>query len=201
MKTTIILLCCLLPCATLAARADTASTSQTAASEGAATETAATETAATETTVLSNPLPGGRLLSAFGSRQAVLGSAKHHPGVDLAALEGVPVIAPADGTVMLATDPTERPGKGAMLILDHGPELKTFFNHMGELVVEVGQEVKRGDIVGYPRNAGDMAGPHIHFEVVYGGKQVDPADWIDELIERGAENQAIDSTGPGLTDS
>lgn len=71
-----------------------------------------------------------------------------------------------------------RRGYGQMLLIDHGFGYKTRYAHLNERLVTVGQEVKRGELIGYMGNTGGSTGPHLHYEVIYMGNNVDPINYF-----------------------
>ena len=126
---------------------------------------------------LHNPLPEGRVTSAFGPRKDPFsGSTRTHTGIDLAAPTGTVIAAPADATVEVASERFEaQPGAGTVVVLDHGGGLKTFFAHLGTLEVSPGQKVSAGQAIARVGVSGLSTGPHLHFEVLRDGQPVDPA--------------------------
>jgi murein DD-endopeptidase MepM/ murein hydrolase activator NlpD len=95
-----------------------------------------------------------------------------HTGADYAADEGVPVLAVADGVVALADDFFF---SGRSVFLDHGDGLITMYFHFSEIVVEEGDEIRRGQVIGKVGQTGRATGPHLHVGVRWRGARVDPA--------------------------
>ncbi|MEM6585473.1 MAG: M23 family metallopeptidase, partial [Pseudomonadota bacterium] len=119
-----------------------------------------------------NPLDVGRLSSAYGMRvHPVLGRRKRHKGIDLAAPTGTPVYATADGSVSRADRSRTY---GLVIYLDHGADLETRYAHLSRMVVADGQDVKKGDVIGYVGSTGRSTGPHLHYEVRVDGVAVNP---------------------------
>ncbi|MNK50543.1 Murein DD-endopeptidase MepM [compost metagenome] len=123
-----------------------------------------------------NPLPEGRLSSDFGVRSVdpVSGEAKangHHNGYDLAASMGTPIRASKAGKVAFAG---RKGGYGKSVILEHPGGWSTLYGHASRLAVEEGQEVNAGEVVAYVGSTGHSTGPHLHYELRYRGKPVDP---------------------------
>lgn len=91
-----------------------------------------------------------------------------HNGIDIAASVGTPIVAPADGAV-LTTGNTDsyclRGAYGRYIVMDHRNNLATMYAHLSLISVSNGEEVKRGDIIGYVGNTGLSTGPHLHFTV------------------------------------
>lgn len=123
-----------------------------------------------------NPLPEGRLSSDYGVRSVdpVTGEAKangHHNGYDLAAAMGTPIRASKAGKVTFAG---RKGGYGNAVILDHPGGWSTLYGHASRLAVDLGQEVQAGQVVAYVGSTGHSTGPHLHYELRYQGKPVDP---------------------------
>jgi murein DD-endopeptidase MepM/ murein hydrolase activator NlpD len=95
-----------------------------------------------------------------------------HTGADYAADEGVPVLAVADGVVALADDFFF---SGRSVFLDHGDGLITMYFHFSEIVVEEGDEVRRGQVIGKVGQTGRATGPHLHVGIRWRRARVDPA--------------------------
>lgn len=94
-----------------------------------------------------------------------------HMGADYAIPEGTPILAAADGTVVIAED-MFYPGSG--VIVDHGDSLFTVYYHLSEIQVEPGQEVKKGERLGLSGHTGRATGPHLFFAVRWHGARIDP---------------------------
>ena len=98
-----------------------------------------------------------------------------HKGVDIAARLGAKVIAPQDGKVVAATDVYKnQPNWGKVVVIDHGDGLKTFYAHLDQYAVTVGERVWAGDIIGKVGTTGLSTGPHLHFETRINGTSIDP---------------------------
>lgn len=112
----------------------------------------------------------GRISSRYGTRWG-----RMHYGLDLAVSTGTPVRAAADGRV---TWSGSRGTYGNLVIIDHGHRVETRYAHNSRLAVRAGDSVKRGQIIAYSGNTGRSTGPHIHFEIRYRGKAVDPERYL-----------------------
>jgi murein DD-endopeptidase MepM/ murein hydrolase activator NlpD len=121
------------------------------------------------------PVSNVRLSSRYGMRtHPLLGGRRLHKGVDLAGAVGTPVRATGDGVVGHAG---WSGGYGLLVSLSHGVEFETRYGHMSRLVVERGQRVRRGDVLGYIGTTGRSTGPHLHYEVRKSGLAVDPLNY------------------------
>lgn len=122
----------------------------------------------------------------FGNRRSYNGSPYNyfHTGLDFCYnynLEVNEIYAPADGIVVYADGPLVVRGFATMI--DHGWGVYTGYLHQEKILVQVGERVKAGQLIGIvgvtPKNMGRVSGPHLHFEVWVGGVQVDPLDWLE----------------------
>ncbi|MBC7098002.1 M23 family metallopeptidase [Candidatus Bipolaricaulota bacterium] len=114
----------------------------------------------------------GRLTSLFGPRtHPIYGTPDFHTGIDLAVPEGTQVHAAAPGTVTWAGT---RGGYGLLVILDHGDGYSTYYGHLSQIIVHVGQFVEVGQVIGFSGNTGLSTGPHLHFEIRNLGEPIDP---------------------------
>ncbi len=118
----------------------------------------------------------GRLLSQFGEREDPFsGEGAFHTGVDISAVMGTPVHAAADGIVSHA----EYAGYyGRLVVIDHGNGMRTWYAHLSRFEVIPGQEIRRGDVLGYSGATGRVTSPHLHFEVRLGGSPVNPYPYL-----------------------
>ncbi|MFD0748459.1 M23 family metallopeptidase [Phytohabitans flavus] len=120
------------------------------------------------------PIAGAAITSCFGQRWGVL-----HAGIDLAADEGTPIHAAASGTVLDAG--WVYSGYGISVMIDHGGGVQTHYAHQSRTVVQPGQKVEAGEVIGYEGSTGDSTGPHLHFEVHMGlWNQINPAPFMRE---------------------
>jgi len=132
---------------------------------GAAPPARAADRPAGKEPLLRWPLKG-LLYSRFGMRQG-----QRHDGIDLAAPEGTPVTAAAEGAVVYAG---QQAGYGHVVILRHARGLLTVYAHNAKLLVAEGDRVKAGDPIARVGQSGKTTGPHLHFEVREGAKPRDP---------------------------
>jgi murein DD-endopeptidase MepM/ murein hydrolase activator NlpD len=113
-----------------------------------------------------------RMSSGFGLRtHPTLGGTRMHSGIDLAAAAGTPIVATSDGRVDTAS---WNGGYGLFVSLDHGGGVETRYGHMSRLNVAAGQEVRKGQVIGYVGSTGRSTGPHLHYEVRKNGRPVNP---------------------------
>jgi murein DD-endopeptidase MepM/ murein hydrolase activator NlpD len=127
------------------------------------------------------PLTSIRVTSPFGGRRSYNEGpvSGFHAGLDLGGASGTPIYAPAAGRVVLAEKLIVR---GNAVVLDHGLGVFTGYWHQSQSVVQVGQMVQRGDIIGYVGDTGLVSGPHLHWEMRVGGIAVDPMQWTQMTI-------------------
>jgi murein DD-endopeptidase MepM/ murein hydrolase activator NlpD len=122
------------------------------------------------------PLQSAMLTSDYGMRtHPVLGGRRNHKGVDLAQPTGTPVYATADGIVSRAEPYSSY---GNYIQIEHGGELQTRYAHLSGYAVAAGQQVRKGDLIGYVGSTGRSTGPHLHYEVRVAGEAVDPRPYM-----------------------
>lgn len=125
-------------------------------------------------TLMKTPIDGARMSSGYGMRRhPVLGYNKMHKGVDFAASTGTPIFAAGDGVVEKAGWVG---GYGKYIRIRHNSKLKTAYAHMSRFnkSVKTGTRVKQGQVIGYVGTTGRSTGPHLHYEVLLNGRQVNP---------------------------
>ncbi len=131
------------------------------------------------------------LASGFGQRiHPVYKVKKMHSGIDFAAEIGTPIYATADGKVV-AVD-VKFSGYGKLVEIDHGFGYRSRYAHMHEFAVRVGQNIKRGDLVGYVGNTGLSTAPHLHYEVLINGNQVDPVHYFFNDLSAGEYEKILE---------
>ena len=122
-----------------------------------------------------------RFSSSFGYRKdPFTGRSKRHTGVDFAMKPGFPIYATGDGVVESVK--FELFGYGNQGVIDHGFGYKTRYAHLKSVGVGEGMKVKRGECIGLSGNSGRSSGPHLHYEVLYMGNHVNPANYFDLSI-------------------
>ncbi|URW77050.1 M23 family metallopeptidase [Sphingomonas donggukensis] len=116
----------------------------------------------------------GRISGLFGAQRIYKGEpGAYHSGVDVAKPAGAPIVAPADGVVILAADHPFTL-EGNLLMLDHGMGLNSAFLHLSRIAVRPGQRVRQGDVIGYVGSTGRATGPHLHWGMKWRGARLDP---------------------------
>jgi murein DD-endopeptidase MepM/ murein hydrolase activator NlpD len=114
----------------------------------------------------------GELSSSYGTRtNPFTGAPDFHTGLDISASKGQPVRATADGTVTLA-----RPNGnfGNLVVLEHGFGIATRYGHLSRFAVFEGQQIRKGDVVGYVGSTGRSTSPHVHYELLLNGRPTNP---------------------------
>ncbi len=113
-----------------------------------------------------------RMASGYGMRMhPILKIRKMHEGMDFTAKKGTPIYASGNGKVVRAGRSATY---GNVVYIDHGYGYETRYAHMSKIATRKGNKVKRGDLIGYVGNTGRSVGPHLHYEVHYKGKPVNP---------------------------
>jgi murein DD-endopeptidase MepM/ murein hydrolase activator NlpD len=115
-----------------------------------------------------------RITSNYGYRHR-----RMHRGVDLGYPEGTPVAAAWDGIVRISKGTANTGGYGNLVVIRHDNGLETYYGHLSRRLVNPGQMVKAGDIIGLGGNTGRSYGAHLHFEVRYLGNDINPNRLID----------------------
>ncbi len=114
----------------------------------------------------------GRITSYFGNRyHPILHFTRFHAGLDFGARWGSPIVAAADGQVVGAG---WAGGYGRQVRIAHGGGLLTSYSHMSQIIAEPGSFVHQGQVIGYVGSSGLSTGPHLHYEVLSGGRPVNP---------------------------
>ena len=122
------------------------------------------------------PLPQSYTITSwFGYREdPFTGEIAYHSGTDIAAPEGTPILAAADGTVTIANAiDSWGGGYGYHIKVKHNDTYETLYAHCSSICVTVGQEVKQGEVIGYVGTTGNSTGNHLHFEVWQNGERTD----------------------------
>lgn len=140
------------------------------------------------------------LASGFGFRiHPIYKVRKMHTGIDFAAPIGTPIYATADGVIDVVS--VQFSGYGKMLEVDHGFGYRTRYAHMHDFAIKKGQHVKRGELIGYVGDTGLSTAPHLHYEVMMNGTQINPVHYFfndltaseyEKIVELASiENQSL----------
>lgn len=123
------------------------------------------------------PISGGRLSSNFGRRKAPKrGASTYHKGVDWATPTGTAVVASSGGTVAKAGWGS---GYGYVVYINHPDGRQTRYGHLSKVLVSAGQTVSQGQKIALSGNTGVSTGPHLHFEILINGTQVNPLKYLN----------------------
>jgi murein DD-endopeptidase MepM/ murein hydrolase activator NlpD len=125
-------------------------------------------------TLMRTPIDGARISSGYGRRRhPILGYTKMHRGTDFAAPRGTPVYAAGDGVIERAG---RKGGYGKYIRIRHNGSYKTAYAHLNGYAgrTKRGRRVKQGQVIGYVGSTGRSTGPHLHYEVMVDGRQVNP---------------------------
>ena len=104
---------------------------------------------------------------------------KLHLGIDFVGPKGINVYSTGNGRVVSAEFSFF--GYGNVVVIDHGFGYQTRYAHLQKITVSSGEEVVRGQVIGYLGNSGRSTGPHLHYEVVHRGKPVDPINYFNDM--------------------
>ncbi|MCM3881699.1 MAG: M23 family metallopeptidase [Vicinamibacterales bacterium] len=114
----------------------------------------------------------GWLSASFGMRpDPFTGQRDFHPGLDISADKGTPILATADGLVELAAPSGDY---GNLVVVNHGYGLVTRYGHLSKFAVWTGKQVQRGEVLGYVGATGRATGPHLHYEILANGRLMNP---------------------------
>lgn len=118
----------------------------------------------------------GDITSRFGWRNSPFGWGRDwHPGIDIANSPGTAIMATADGTVIMSG---WYGGYGKCIQIDHGYGIVTLYGHNSQLAVEVGETVKKGEVIAYMGSTGASTGSHLHYEIRVNGTAINPANYL-----------------------
>lgn len=143
-------------------------------------------------TLMKTPIDGARLSSGFGKRRhPILGFNKMHKGIDFAAKKGTPIYAAGDGIIERANF---YGGYGRYIRIRHSAEYKTAYAHLSKFAkgIKKNIKVKQGKIIGYVGSSGRSTGPHLHYEVLFNQKQINPNTLKMPEIEILTEKELVD---------
>lgn len=124
------------------------------------------------------PVDSTYITSRYGERSApTAGASTNHKAIDIGAKSGDPIYAAADGQVAVAN---YNDGLGYYVSIEHDGETATRYSHMTNYIVQPGEQVKQGQIIGYVGESGIATGSHLDYAVIKNGQQVDPMQYYDE---------------------
>ncbi|MBQ0081090.1 MAG: M23 family metallopeptidase [Alistipes sp.] len=118
---------------------------------------------------------------------------KMHRGVDMACDKGGKVYATGDATVELVDIGLRRRGYGHLIVLNHEFGYKTKYAHLGKMYVKSGDHVKRGQIIAEVGSTGGSTGPHLHYEVLFNGRNVNPINYFNKNMSNEEYKALIES--------
>lgn len=119
------------------------------------------------------------ITSAYGNARVFNNSLQsYHSGTDFRAVVGTPIYASNDGVIALAKD---RYYAGQSVIIDHGEGIYSVYYHLSSSSLQVGDRIKKGELIGLSGATGRITGPHLHFGFMVGGIPVDPLDFIAKV--------------------
>lgn len=117
---------------------------------------------------------------------------KDHPGLDFTAPYGTPVYATGDGIVSAAY---RSDSYGIVVFIDHNFDFETRYAHLSRFIVDKGQKVKRGEIIGYVGSTGVSTAPHLHYEIWYKGNHVNPINFFQRDLRNEEYERLIELAG------
>lgn len=119
------------------------------------------------------PVEETRISAPFGAQRMINGVAQRpHSGLDMAAPEGTPVKATADGVVILSEE--DMFYTGGTVLIEHGSGVQSGYSHLSRRTVQTGETVKAGDVIGAVGSTGRSTGPHLHFTLAWNNIRIDP---------------------------
>jgi len=129
-----------------------------------------------------SPVKNARISSGYGKRKhPVTGVIKFHRGQDFAVNTRTPVYAPADGVVEVIRPSSK--GSGNYLRLVHAYGFTSSYSHLNTFAVKRGDFIKKGDLIAYSGNSGLSSGPHLHYEVRFVGRSLNPKPFLDWNVD------------------
>ncbi|MPM35134.1 hypothetical protein SDC9_81724 [bioreactor metagenome] len=135
-----------------------------------------------------------RYSSSFGYRRDPFhGDFRMHNGIDLSGPTGEHIYATGNGKVVEVGH--DFFGYGNFVMIDHGFGYKTRYAHLKEANVTVGRIVKRGEVIGFMGNTGRSKGPHLHYEVIFKGRTVNPLNYYNRDVDEEGFLALINSAG------
>lgn len=132
---------------------------------------------------------------AFGVRKKhpILKIRTMHKGVDMSTDYGVPVYATGDGVVEKTEQGKRRRGYGRQILINHKFGYKTRYAHLQKMFVKAGDKVQRGQLIGEVGSTGGSTGPHLHYEVLYMGRNVNPVNYFNRNMTSDEYRQLMEN--------
>lgn len=132
---------------------------------------------------------------AFGvrKRHPILKIRTMHKGVDMSTDYGVPVYATGDGVVEKVEQGRRRRGYGRQILINHKFGYKTRYAHLLKMFVKPGEKVQRGQLIGEVGSTGGSTGPHLHYEVIYRNRQVNPVNYFNRNMTSDEYRQLMEN--------
>jgi len=127
----------------------------------------------------------GPIRSGYGRRRdPFTGETEIHQGLDIGALYGSAIRAPANGRVVFAA---RQSAYGNLVVVDHGNGITTRYGHLSRFEARVGNQLRKGDLIGYVGSSGRSTGPHLHYEVRLNDRTVNPRNYLPVNTSRTAD--------------
>ena len=126
------------------------------------------------------------------ARHPIYKTRKMHKGVDMSCKRGVPVYATGDAIVQMTDEGQRRRGYGRQILLNHEFGYKTRYAHLHKIFVKEGDRVTRGQLIGEVGSTGGSTGPHLHYEVIYMGRHVNPVNYFNRNMTSDEYKQLMD---------
>ena len=126
------------------------------------------------------------------ARHPIYKTRKMHRGVDMSCKRGVPVYATGDAIVQMTDEGQRRRGYGRQILLNHEFGYKTRYAHLHKIFVKEGDRVTRGQLIGEVGSTGGSTGPHLHYEVIYMGRHVNPVNYFNRNMTSDEYKQLMD---------
>ncbi len=138
-----------------------------------------------------NNLLADNLVSGFGVRINPFHKGNyHHDGIDIALTKGTEVLSAGNGRVSYFSSSNLEAGFGNYIEIDHGNGVLTRYSHLEKISVKWGQKIKKGQVIGLSGSSGGSVAPHLHYEVIKNGKNLDPLSFMVDGINS-AEHQQL----------
>ena len=126
------------------------------------------------------------------ARHPIYKTRKMHKGVDMSCKRGVPVYATGDAIVQMTDEGMRRRGYGRQILLNHEFGYQTRYAHLNKIFVKEVERVTRGQLIGEVGSTGGSTGPHLHYEVIYMGRHVNPVNYFNRNMSSDEYKQLMD---------